>query len=79
MEPINARGQRGDVTVAVFVDEHGLVREAKIQTGFGRDAFDQAALEAARKFQYRPGMTNCETAEKWTTIRFSKVRQHSGP
>ena len=78
MERLNTKGRRGETTVAVFVDERGVVWEARVQTSSGWDVFDQAALEAARKFRYRPGMTNCEPAEKWTTMMYSMGRRHSG-
>lgn len=78
MGRFNAGDRRGETTVALLVDLRGRVREAKIESGSGWDRFDRAALETARKYRFRPGMTNCEPAEKWTTIMFGFGRKHSG-
>lgn len=78
MERLRPEGRRGEATVALLVDLRGRVREARIESGSGWDRFDRAALEAAREFRYRPGMTDCEPAEKWTTMTFGLGRRHSG-
>lgn len=74
----NTEGRRGETTVALLVDVRGRVREVKVESSSGWDPFDQAALEAARISRYHPGMTNCEPAEKWTTMKYSMGRRHSG-
>ncbi len=70
MEKLDAGGRRGETTVALLVDERGLVRQAKVEIGSGWDRFDQAALEAARESRYRPGLVACEPAEMWTTMKY---------
>ena len=70
MENLNAEGRRGETTVALLVDERGLVRQAKVETRSGWDRFDQAALRAARRTRYHPGLVKCERAEMWTTMKF---------
>lgn len=70
MEELNAEGRRGETTVSLLVDERGVVREAKVETGSGWDRFDQAALRAARRTRYHPGLVKCEPAEMWTTMTY---------
>lgn len=70
-ETLDAGDRRGETTVALLVDERGLVRQVKIETASGWDRFDQAALRAARRSRYRPGFVKCEPAEMWTTMKYS--------
>lgn len=70
MERLNAEGRRGETTVSLLVDERGVVREARVETGSGWDRFDQAALRAARRTRYHPGLVRCEPAEMWTTMMY---------
>lgn len=56
--------------MSVLVGVDGRVREAKIETGSGLPAFDQAVLLAARAARFLPGMVDCKPVEQWTTMRF---------
>ena len=78
VENLGAAGRRGETTVAILVDVRGRVREAKVEVRSGWDRFDQAALRAARRTRYRPGLVNCEPGEIWTTMKYGFGRQHSG-
>lgn len=75
MENLDAGGRRGETTVALLVDEHGRVREAKVETRSGWDRFDQAALRAARRTRYHPGLVKCEPGEIWTTMKYGFGRR----
>ena len=70
MEDLDAGDRRGETTVALLVDERGQVREAKVERRSGWDRFDQAALRAARRTRYHPGLVKCERAEMWTTVKY---------
>ena len=78
VQDLNAEGRRGETTVALLVDERGRVGEAKIGISSGWDRFDQAALRAARKSRYHPGMVHCEPAEMSTTMKYGFGRRRSG-
>ena len=49
--------QSGVVRIQVIVAKNGRVESAKILKGF-HDILDEAALEAAKKFRYKPGTVN---------------------
>ena len=70
VENLNAGDRRGETTVELLVDERGMVREVRVKTSSEWDRFDQAALEAARKSRYHPGLVKCEPAEMWTTMKY---------
>lgn len=63
-------GGRDVAVLSVLVDEEGHVREARIETGSGSAAFDQAVLRAARDARFRPGIVDCEPVEQWTKMMF---------
>jgi TonB family protein len=47
----------GVVTVGLVVDEHGLPQHVKLLRGLG-DGLDEKALDAAKKYVFKPGMEN---------------------
>lgn len=49
-----AQGIEGNVTVELLVDERGLVSEANVIAALGPLSFQEAALEAARQFEFQP-------------------------
>lgn len=49
-----ADGIEGNVTVELLVDERGRVSEANAIARLGPQAFQEAALEAARQFEFQP-------------------------
>ena len=49
-----AEGIEGNVTVELLVDERGLVSEANVIAALGPVSFQEAALEAARQFEFQP-------------------------
>lgn len=78
VEKLDAGDRRGEATVALLVDERGLVRQAKVEAGSGWDRFDRAALRAARQSRYRPGLVKCEPSEIWTTMKFGFGNRPAG-
>lgn len=70
--PIARRvGKEATVVLRVLVDARGgvtKVEQISPQAGFG---IDQAAEEAARNAEYRPGTEDGKPKEMWTTIRFT--------
>lgn len=73
--PAGFRGVRSEAAVALLIDEEGLVREAKIETGAGSPDFDRAVLVAMRNSRFRPGTMECEPVEMWTTMKFGPGQQ----
>jgi TonB family protein len=49
-----AAGIEGNVTVALLVDERGLVSDASVLAALGPVSFQDAALEAAYQFEFQP-------------------------
>ncbi len=60
-------GIAGKVWVSVLVDELGEVRESKVSESSGSSLLDEAALEAADKNKYKPGIQRGCPAEVWVT------------
>ena len=60
-------GITGKVWVSILVDEQGEVREAKVAESSGSSLLDEAALEAADKNKYKPGIQHGCPAEVWVT------------
>lgn len=58
-----ARGQEGFVLLEFTITRNGTVRDAIVISSEPKGVFDEVALEAARKFRYRPKSLNGETVE----------------
>ncbi|MHC1700761.1 MAG: energy transducer TonB [Humidesulfovibrio sp.] len=73
--PMSARrmGQSGQVLLRLFVDQEGAVREVNVVRAEPAGVFDEAAVEAARKWQFSPAMSRGATVGMWMTlpVRFS--------
>ena len=52
------RGQQGQVTLLVRVNAEGGVQNAIIQTGSGYSLLDKSALDAVKKWRFRPARLN---------------------
>lgn len=57
------RGIEGYVVVEFTVNKRGRVEDPRVVEADPEDMFDKAALEAARKFKYRPKTVNGEPVE----------------
>jgi protein TonB len=63
-------GVTGTVWIKVLVDKEGKVRDAIVVKESGVNAgFEEAALEAAKKRQYRPAMQNNQPVAVWVAFR----------
>jgi protein TonB len=63
-------GVEGTVYVAALVDKNGNVKDAYIEIESGANAgFEEAALEQALKFKYRPAFNNGIPVEVWIIYR----------
>ncbi|MFT4940389.1 MAG: protein TonB [Paraglaciecola sp.] len=58
-----SRGIEGFVIVEFTVGKQGSVKDAFVVESNPADIFDQAALDAAAKFKYKPRVVNGEAAE----------------
>lgn len=68
-----AAGLEGEVTVAYRVTAAGLVEAAEVVSAEPIEVFDEAALEAIRRFRYRPRMEDgvpVAVPRVLSTIRF---------
>ncbi|HOD67618.1 MAG TPA: TonB family protein [candidate division Zixibacteria bacterium] len=62
-------GITGDVYVKALVDEQGNVMKAILAKSSGTQSLDDAALEAAHKRKYRPGIQNNRPIKVWVTYK----------
>jgi TonB family protein len=67
-----SRGQEGEVRVRITVDTAGRVAAAQVVSATPPDVFDQAAVDAVRKWRFEPVMRDGRPIEASiaTTIRF---------
>lgn len=56
-----ARGIEGFVILEVVISDRGLVSEARVISADPAGVFDQAAIEAVKKWSFRPGIENGKT------------------
>jgi periplasmic protein TonB len=58
--PVAARRARaeGTVYVRIFIDQEGLPREVRVHRSCGHEVLDDAALDAARRFRFKPHRVN---------------------
>ena len=67
-----AKGLTGQVTVRLLVGESGAVLKALVVDSSPAGTFEQAALEAVRRWRFRPGTYRGEAVRVWVrqTLRF---------
>lgn len=63
--------QGGRVLILVTVDEQGFVSNASVKEGSGFQEMDQAALEAAKKWKFKPGIKGGRKAVMTAKIPFT--------
>ncbi len=68
--PDIARDSRveGDVTLLVYIDESGNVRNAIVRASLGLPALDEAAIRAAMKCKFKPAKQQGVPVGVWHTI-----------
>ena len=73
--PMSARrmGHSGQVLLRLFVDQEGAVREVNVMRAEPAGVFEDAAVEAARKWHFSPAMSRGVAVGMWMTlpVRFS--------
>lgn len=63
--------QGGKVIVVVTVDERGTVTNASVKESSGFSALDQAAVDAARRWKFKPGIKGGRNAVMTAKIPFN--------
>lgn len=63
-------GLSGTVYIAVLVTEDGNVNTVQLVLSSGVSALDNAALDAARRCRFKPGIHNGEPVMFWTTLSY---------
>ena len=61
-------GIGGKVNIWVFIDTNGVVKNAQVQQGSGNSALDDAALKAAREFEFTPALNRDKKVPVWVAI-----------
>ncbi len=61
-------GIGGTVNVWVFIDTRGIVKNAQVQKSSGNRALDDAALAAAKKFEFTPALNRDKRVAVWVAI-----------
>lgn len=62
-------GLEGTVWVQALVDKEGTVRKAQVARSSGTAALDEAAVEAAYKNKFKPGIQNGRPVAVWVTYK----------
>lgn len=68
--PMDARrrGITGQVTLRLYVDAEGGVREVQVQAADPAGVFEEKALEAARRWRFEPAMFKGAPVGVWMTL-----------
>ncbi|MDQ7836276.1 MAG: energy transducer TonB [Humidesulfovibrio sp.] len=68
--PMDARrrGISGQVTLRLFVDAEGGVREVQVQAAEPAGVFEEKAVEAARKWRFEPAVFKGAPVGIWMTL-----------
>ena len=61
-------GIGGQVGLLVYIDEEGVVQEARVQESSGHPPLDAAALRAVESFQFRPALNLDRTVPVWIAL-----------
>lgn len=62
------RGQSGQVLLRLFVDKEGAVREVTVVRAEPAGLFEDAAVEAVRKWRFAPAMAHGAAVGMWMTL-----------
>lgn len=62
-------GLEGTVWVQALVDKEGTVRKAQVARSSGTAALDEAAVQAAYKNRFKPGIQNGRPVAVWVTYK----------
>ena len=73
-------GIGGTVRVYLFIDEDGLVRDRRIDESSGHAALDDAALDVANVYRFRPALNRDAPTAVWVSFPITfQVRQPTTP
>lgn len=65
--------EQGKVLVRVFVDENGEAKQVELKQSSGYDRLDNAALDAVRRWRFKPGTVNGEPKAMWNNVPINFV------
>jgi len=69
-------GITGRVFVKALVDENGSVLKAQIGKSSGTESLDEAAIEAAYKNKFKPGIQNGRPIKVWVTYKVDFILEN---
>lgn len=61
-------GEEGTVKLRILVDERGAPRQVELLRGSGFDRLDQAAIDAVRKWRFKPASSGGQNITAWTQV-----------
>ena len=61
-----ARGEQGAVTLRLFVEATGRIREAQVHLSSGSERLDDAAVASTRTWTLEPGRQDSHPVSMWT-------------
>ena len=67
VEPVRPKGKGGNVVLELFIDKTGKVESVEVREPFA-PAFDEAAVMAARQWEYTPTIYRGEPAVMYLTV-----------
>ncbi|MDD3082553.1 MAG: energy transducer TonB [Desulfobacterales bacterium] len=62
------RGWQGTVMLEILVDVEGSAKDIRINESSGYDVLDEAAMSAAKKWMFLPGMRGDAPVEMWVRV-----------
>lgn len=62
------RGDQGMVLLSVLVDRRGQVSDLRVEQSSGSRVLDDAAVDAVRRWTFRPGRRGIEPVESWVQV-----------
>lgn len=79
-DDLRERAVTGEVSVWLFIDDGGAVEDARILEPSDRKAFNEAALEVARRMRFEPAVRDGEPVGVWVarTLRFEPGAGNEG-
>jgi len=64
-------GVEGSVTLWIYVESDGTVKDVRLYNGSGVNSLDQAAMDAAWNTRWTPAMNNGVAVGIWTTLVYN--------
>jgi protein TonB len=70
-------GEQGTGIFRVLVDDKGHPMDVQVQKSSGFPRLDQAAMEAIRKWAFKPAMQNSQPVQSWTRVQVAFQLQNA--